>query len=464
MTESSVGLLSRETLATAVDRGEIATVLVGFPDMVGRLLGKRYDARHFLATADHGLHFCDYLLACDLAMDPVPGYRYTSWEAGYRDAWGVVDWTTLRRATWLDRSALVLCDVRDEATGALVPIAPRSVLRRQIERAAAAGLTALGATELEFFVFQETYDSAHEKHYHDLRTFGAYIEDYHLLAGGKVERLLGPIRAHLYDSGIPVEFSKGEWGAGQEEINIRYSDLLTMSDRTVIFKQMAKEIAMQQGLALTFMAKWDERHAGSSMHLHMSLWDANGGHNAFATEGAPTNGLPVAASDTFRWAAGGMMAHARELTLFFAPTVNSYKRFQAESFAPTAITWGYDNRTTGFRVVGHGDGLRIECRIPGADANPYLAQAALLAAALDGIERQIEPPPLFAGNAYVASDLPRVPRSLPEAIAAFEGSELARAAFGEDVVEHYLHFARTEQRKAEEAVTCWERARYFEQI
>ncbi len=464
MTESSVGLLSREALATAVDRGEIATVLVGFPDMYGRLLGKRYDARHFLAAAEHGLHFCDYLLACDLAMDPTPGYRYTGWEAGYRDAWGVVDWTTLRRATWLDRSALVLCDVRDEATGALVPVAPRSVLRRQIERAAAAGLVARGATELEFFVFQETYDSAREKRYHDLRTFGAYIEDYHLLAGGKVEGLLGPIRAHLHDSGIPVEFSKGEWGAGQEEINIRYSDLLTMSDQTVIFKQMAKEIAVKQGLALTFMAKWDERHAGSSMHLHLSLWDANGGHNAFAGQGAPTRDLPVAASDTFRWAAGGMIAHARELTLFFAPTVNSYKRFQAESFAPTAITWGYDNRTTGFRVVGRGDGLRLECRIPGADANPYLAQAALLAAALDGIERQIEPPPLFAGNAYVASDLPRVPHSLPEAIAAFEGSGLARTAFGDDVVEHYLHFARTEQRKADGVVTCWERARYFEQI
>jgi glutamine synthetase len=237
-----------------------------------------------------------------------------------------------------------------------------------------------------------------------------------------------------------------------------------MADRTVLFKQMAREIAWQQGVAVTFMAKWHEQHAGSSMHLHFSLWNAEGRRNFFAGDRPLADDLPVTTSDTFRWALGGMLAHARGLTLFFAPTVNSYKRYQAQSFAPTAIAWAYDNRTTGFRVVGHGDSLRVECRIPGADANPYLAFAALLAAALDGIERQTEPPPLFAGNAYLATELPRVPRTLPEAIAAFEGSELARAAFGEEVVEHYLHFARTEQRKFDEAVTCWERARFFEQI
>ncbi len=465
MTESQqVGLLSRAALAEAVQRGEIETVLVAFPDLYGRLLGKRYDARYFLESAEHGLHFCDYLLACDLAMDPVPGYRFASWEQGYRDAWATVDWSTLRRASWLDRSALVLCDVRNEMTGDLVSIAPRSVLRRQIERARALDLLPMGASELEFFVFQETYDSARAKHYHDLQTFGAYIEDYHLFQGSKVEGLLGAMRQHLHLSGVPVEFSKGEWGAGQEEINIRYSDLLTMGDRTVIFKQLAREIAWQQGLAITFMAKWDEHHAGSSMHLHFSLWDKRGTRNLFAGDRPLAEGLPVTASATFRWAVGGMLAHARELALFFAPTVNSYKRYQAESFAPTAIAWAYDNRTTGFRVVGRGDSLRVECRIPGADANPYLAFAALLAAALDGIERQTEPSPMFAGNAYLAAELPRVPRTLPEAIAAFEGSELARAAFGEEVVEHYLHFARTEQRKFDEAVTCWERARFFEQI
>jgi len=456
--------LSRAELADAVERGEIETVLVAFPDLYGRLLGKRYDARYFLEAAEHGLHFCDYLLACDLAMDPVPGYRYASWEQGYRDAWATVDWATLRRASWLERSALALCDVRDEHTGDLVSIAPRAVLRQQIERARAAGLLPMGASELEFFVFQETYESARAKYYHDLRTFGAYIEDYHLFQGAKVEGLLGAIRRHLHLSGVPVEFSKGEWGAGQEEINIRYCDLLTMADRTVIFKQMAREVAWQQGLAVTFMAKWDERHAGSSMHLHFSLWSADGAHNVFAGDRPLADGLPVTGSDTFRWAVGGMLAHARDLTLFFAPNVNSYKRYQAESFAPTAVAWAYDNRTTGFRVVGRGDALRVECRIPGADANPYLAFAALLAAALDGIERKTEPPPMFAGNAYLATDLPRVPRSLPEAIAAFERSELARAAFGEEVVEHYLHFARTEQRKFDEAVTCWERARFFEQI
>ncbi len=464
MSEHVPGMLDRPALTLLVDNGTIETVLVGFPDMYGRLLGKRYDARYFLQSADHGLHFCDYLLACDMEMDPVPGYRYTGWEQGYRDAWGQVDWDTLRRASWLDRSALVLCDVRDVRTGELVPVAPRSVLRQQIERARAAGFVPLGATELEFFVFAETYASARKKHYHDLVTFGGYIEDYHLFQGTKIEGLLGAIRSHLNQSGIPVEFSKGEWGAGQEEINIRYSDLLAMSDRTVIFKQLAKEIAHEQDRAITFMAKWHEAHAGSSMHLHFSLWDEAGTRNVFAGEGAPGDGLPVAASDTFRWAIGGMLAHARELTLFFAPLVNSYKRFRSASFAPVAVAWAYDNRTAGFRIIGTGDSLRMECRIPGADANPYLAFAALLAAALDGIERRIEPPPAFDGNAYLAGDLPRIPATLPDAIAEFERSAFVREAFGAAVVEHYLHFARTEQRKFEEAVTDWERARLFERI
>jgi len=462
VTDLAPGMLSREALSEAVSRGEIDTVLVAIPDLYGRLVGKRYDVDYFLESASHGLHVCDYVLACDMEMDPVPGYAFTSWEQGYRDAWGAIDWDTLRRASWLERSALVLCDVRDEHTQELVSIAPRSILRRQLERAREAGFMPKGAAELEFFAFQDTYETAREKHYHDLKTYGPYIEDYHLFQGTKIEGLLGAIRSHLKRSGIPVEFSKGEWGAGQEEINIRYSDLLAMCDRSVIFKQLAKEVAYQQGLAVTFMAKWDEHHAGNSMHLHFSLWDASGSQSAFAGEGQPRYGLPVPASDVFGWAVGGMMAYAAELALFYAPNVNSYKRYQDASFAPTALAWAYDNRTTGFRVVGRGSSLRVECRIPGADANPYLAFAALLAAALKGIEQRLAPPPLFAGDAYASGNLPHVPRSLREAITAFERSELAREAFGEDVVEHYLHFARTEQRKFDEIVTCWERERFFE--
>jgi len=464
MTGCVRGMLDRVALTALVENGEVETVLVAIPDLYGRLLGKRYDAHYFLQAADQGLHFCDYLLACDMEMDPVPGYQYTGWEQGYKDAWGQVDWSTLRLASWLEKSALALCDVRDEHGNALVLVAPRSILRQQIARAQQSGFLAQGAVELEFFVFHETYESAREKHYHDLKTFGSYIEDYHLFQGTKIEGLLGTIRAHLGQSGIPVEFSKGEWGAGQEEINIRYSDLLTMCDRTVILKQLAKEIAFQQGLAITFMAKWHEEHAGSSAHLHFSLWNNTGDHNVFTGEGHAADGLPVAASDTFRWALGGMLAHVRELALFYAPTINSYKRYQPASFAPTAIAWAYDNRTTGFRIVGEGDSLRVECRIPGADANPYLAFAALLAAALDGIEQHIEPPAIFEGNAYLDKTLPRVPRTLLEATNEFERSAFARKAFGDDVVEHYLHFARTEQRKFDDVVTGWERARFFERI
>ncbi|MCD4684736.1 MAG: glutamine synthetase family protein [Anaerolineae bacterium] len=464
MSEQVPGMLGRTALSTLVTNGDIDTVLVAIPDLYGRLVGKRYDAHYFLEAAEQGLHFCDYLLACDMEMDPVPGYQFTSWEQGYKDAWGQVDWRTLRRASWLEKSALVLCDVRDEHTKALVSVAPRSILQQQIERAQEVGLLAKGAVELEFFVFDETYDSAREKHYHDLKTFGSYIEDYHLFQGTKVEGLLGAMRAHLRQSGIPVEFSKGEWGAGQGEINIRYSDLLTMCDRTVIFKQLAKEIAYQQGRALTFMAKWHADYAGNSAHLHFSLWDDNGARNMFAGTGEPSEGLPVAASDTFRWAVGGILAHARALTLCFAPTVNSYKRYQAASFAPVAITWAYDNRTVGFRVVGEGQSLRVECRIPGADANPYLAFAALLAAALDGIAQHTEPPPVFNGKEYLVGDLPRVPGTIREAITEFEQSTLVRDVFGEEVVAHYLHFARTEQRKFDAAVTSWERARFFERV
>ncbi len=456
------GMLTGPELRDLVNRGEIDTVLTVFPDLYGRLVGKRISGHYFCEEVlEHGMHACDYLLACDMEMDPVPGYRFASWEQGYGDVRCVPDLSTLRRASWLERTALVLCDVLNEETGESVPVAPRTILKRQVERAAQMGLRAMGASELEFFVLRETYDSAARKNFENLETFGWYIEDYHVLQGTKVEGLIGAIRRHLDASGIPVEFSKGEWGPGQHEINVRFTDFLQMADRHAIYKQVAKEVAIQQGLAVTFMAKFDERLAGSSMHLHSSLWSLDPVKPLFAAA-PPVEGDVRTLPDVFRWWLGGLMHHARACTLLFAPYVNSYKRFRAGSFAPTGIAWSYDNRTAGFRVVGHGASLRVECRIPGADANPYLAFAATLAAGLDGIAQKIEPPPMFRGDVYAAKDIPTVPHSLPEAIAEFERSALFRSAFGEEVVEHLVHFARTEQRKFDEAVTSWERRRYLE--
>lgn len=456
------GMLTEAELRGAVESGEIDTVLTVFPDLYGRLVGKRISASFFCEEVLHeGMHACDYLLACDMEMDPVPGYRFASWEDGYGDVRCIPDLATLRRASWLDRTAVVLCDVVNEESGAPVTVAPRTILKQQVARAAALGLRAMGASELEFFVLRETYESAERKHFENLETFGWYIEDYHTLQGFKVEGLVGSIRRHLESSGIPVEFSKGEWGPGQHEINVRFTDFLEMADRHVLFKQIAKEVAIQQNLAITFMAKFDERHAGSSMHLHSSLWSVDGEQALFASE-PPVDGDLSRAPDLFRWWLGGLMQHARACTLLFAPYVNSYKRFRAGSFAPTGIAWSYDNRTAGFRVVGHGESLRVECRIPGADANPYLAFAATLAAGLDGIANRIEPPAMFRGDVYSAKNLPTVPKTLPEAIDAFQQSSLFREAFGEEVVEHLLHFARTEQRKFDEAVTSWERRRYLE--
>ena len=452
-------MLTAAELTDLVKRGEIDTVLVVFPDLYGRLVGKRYDAGFYCAeVASHGMHACDYLLACDMDMDPVPGYRFTSWAKGYGDVRCRPDVATLRRAAWMERTALVLCDVHADSDDSLVEVAPRTILRQQLERAAAAGYLPMGASELEFFILRDTYEQAQAKGFDRLTTAGWFIEDYHTLQGAKVEPLVGAIRRALNASGVPVESSKGEWGPGQHELNVVYAPFLEMCDRHVIYKHCAKEIAIQQGCAVTFMAKLDESLAGSSMHVHSSLW-ADGGARAAFDQPAPSPGvLP----DLCRWWLGGLMRHARASALMFAPYVNSYKRFRAGSFAPTAIAWAHDNRTAGFRIVGHGRSLRVECRIPGADANPYLAFAATLAAGLDGIANRIEPPPRFDGDAYAAAELERVPATLPEAIAAFDASPLFRAAFGEAVVEHLLHFARTEQRKFDETVTTWERRRYLE--
>ncbi|HEY6065991.1 MAG TPA: glutamine synthetase family protein, partial [Thermoanaerobaculia bacterium] len=393
-----------------------------------------------------------------MEMDPVPGYAFTSWESGYGDLRAVPDWMTLRRAAWLPNTAIVLCDAATK-DGRPIEVAPRQILKRQLARAAEMGFVAKGGAELELYLFQETYDSARRKHWHDLASFGSYIEDYHVLQGTKEEPVIGAIVRSLDRSGVPMEGSKGEWGPGQQELNVEYCEVLEQADRNVLTKHAAKEIAHEKGLAVTFMAKWDERFAGNGLHQHVSLWDSRGEENVFAGAGRLEG---VACSDTFRFFLGGLLAHAAELIAFWAPSVNSYKRFQSASFAPTTIAWSVDNRTAGFRIVGEGAALRIECRIPGADANPYLAWAATLAAALEGVARRTEPPPAFAGDVYAARALPRVASNLRDGIARLESSELARRAFGEEVVAHYLHFLKTEQRKFDETVTSWERARFFE--
>jgi glutamine synthetase len=461
---SKPGRLDLTGLEERVAAGEIETVITAIPDLYGRLVGKRNTGHFFLEeVARKGMHVCDYLLACDMEMDPTPGYAFTSWESGYGDLRGVPDLSTLRVASWLDRTAIVLCDAHRDDPAGLVSVAPRSILIRQLERAASMGLVAKMGSELEFFLFRDDFDAARAKGYRDLATTQSYIEDYHVLSSTFVESLIGEIRRQMDASGIPVEFSKGEWGPGQHEINLRYAPALEMADRHVIYKLGAKEIAQRAGCALTFMAKWDERLAGSSLHVHSSLWSEQG-DSLFAGDRPLLAGSSVGASDSFRWYLGGLLAHARELAWFFAPTVNSYKRYCPGTFAPTGIAWSYDNRTAGFRVVGSGPSVRVECRIPGADANPYLVYAALLSAGLDGIERKLDPGPVFEGDLYRAEGLPQVPHSLPEAIAELERSEFARRSFGDPVIDHLLHFARTEQGCFESAVTDFERERYFERV
>lgn len=459
----AVGRLDRNQLARKVESGEIDTVLTVFPDLYGRLVGKRITGRFFCEEViDRGMHACDYLLACDMEMDPVPGYRYASWEKGYGDLLAKPDLTTLRTAAWLDRTAIVLCDAFDHHGEEPVAVAPRTILRRQTEKARAAGLVPKGASELEFYILRDGYERAREKRFTDLELFGWYAEDYHTLQGLKEEPLVGEARRALEASAIPVEFSKGEWSPGQHEINLRYADLLEMADRHVLYKQALKEIAWRQGLSVTFMALLDEAQAGSSMHVHTSLWSADDDRPLFAGGGEPLGDTGESAPAVFRHWLGGQLARAGESALLFAPYPNSSKRYREGTFAPTTIAWSYDNRTCGFRVVGHERSLRVESRIPGADANPYLVFAATIAAGLDGVTRELDPGEPFRGNAYEASSLPQVPRSYPSAIDAFESSAFFREAFGADVVEHLVHFARTEQRKFQEVVTSWERQRYLE--
>jgi glutamine synthetase len=447
------GMLTVDELRSEAEAGTIDTIVAAFTDMQGRLFGKRIQAEYFLdEVTEHGIEGCDYLLALDMEMDPVPGYEMANWEKGYGDFAIVPDLPTLRRIPWLDRTALVVCDVANH-DGSPVTASPRQVLIAQFERAREMGFMPMMASELEFYLYKESYAEAHEKDYSDLTPTIPYILDYHVLATTMDEQYVGAIRRGMHAAGIPVEFSKGEAWYGQHEVNTRYADAVTSADRHTIYKNGVKEIAFLNGISATFMAKPSEKDIGSSCHIHSSLLD-DGGSNAFVDGEEET--------DVFRHYLGGQRAHIRELALFVAPSINSYKRYAAESWAPTSVSWGRDNRTCGFRVVGHGQSRRAECRIPGADVNPYLGYAALLAAGLDGIEQKTDPGPELKGNAYEQGEAEGFPASLRDAVALWEGSEFARAAFGEDVWGHYLNYGRTEQRLFDEVVTDYERRRMFE--
>ena len=458
------GQLNRAELEDGIRSGEIETVMTVFPDLYGRLMGKRMLGRFFLdEIADDAWHACDYLLASDMEMEPTPGFAFTSWESGYGDMRAVPDWNSVRRADWLEGTAIVMCDLLHEDEDKRIAVAPRNILAAQLARASERGIVPHFGSELEFFLFKESFSSARSKDYSRLDLSQDYNEDYHILSSGFSEPILGGIRRAADASGIPVEFSKGEASAGQHEINLRYARAMEMADRHVIYKLAAKEVAAQQGACLTFMAKWHTDQAGNSLHVHMSFTDPEG-ESLFSGDGEAIPGTRARPSECFRHAVGGLLEHASALAMLFAPNPNSYKRYVEDTFAPTRIAWSYDNRTVGFRVVGHGPSLRVECRIPGGDANPYLVYAGLLAAALDGIEQGTDPGPLFEGNGYVADQLDRVPHTLQQAIEAFGASALPRKAFGPDVVDHLLHFARAELEASERAVTDFERSRYFERI
>jgi glutamine synthetase len=463
MAEGSVetrGMLTLEQLRKRITTQEIDTIVVGFTDHYGRLMGKRYDAEMFVdSIVEDGAHGCDYLLTTDMEMEPVRGYRFANWELGYGDFHLVPDLSTLRLTTWLPGSALVLCDVHDTETHEPVAVAPRSILRKQTDAARDMDFGTFAASELEHYLFRTRYSAAAQGALRDMTPAGTYREDYHLMQGARTEDFHGAVRRHLKESGVPVENSKGEFGRGQHEVNVRYAETLTMADRHVVFKQCLKELADSMGLSVTFMAKPSASEAGSGCHIHFSLWRKN--RNAFV--GSRQFG-PITCSDEFRWFLGGWIARVPDVMPFYAPTVNSYKRYVDASWAPTRLAWSRDNRTAGFRIVGDGESLRIECRLPGADCNPYLAFAASLASGLDGIANRTEPPEHFSGDIYAAQDLPRVPYTLGEATERFGSSDFARRAFGNDVVEHYLHFFRSEQRAYDMAVTDWEIQRYFERI
>jgi glutamine synthetase len=457
MTQPKVGILTPEQLSAEVERGSIDTVIVALTDMQGRLTGKRIHAPFFLAdTQAHGTEGCNYVLAVDVDMNTVDGYAMSSWSSGYGDLVMRPDLATLRRIPWAEGTVMVQADAFWH-DGEPVAASPRQVLRRQLDRLAAAGMVALVGTELEFLVFNETYEQAWHGGYRGLTPANLYNVDYSILGTSRVEPLLRRIRLDMSEAGMTVESAKGECNLGQHEIAFRYADALATCDNHVVYKTGAKEIAHQQGRSLTFMAKWDERE-GNSCHIHLSFRGADGAA-VLADDSDDIHGLSVLGRSFI----AGQQAHLRELSLLFAPNVNSYKRFVAGSFAPTAVKWGVDNRTCALRLVGRGLSLRLENRVPGGDVNPYLAVAGMVAAGLDGIERGLELEPPFVGNAY-STPAERFPDNLSEALRLWEGSEFVRDTFGVEVQAHYTNMARVEIHAYRAAVTDWERYRGFERL
>lgn len=442
-------MLTLDELRSDVETGAVDTVIAAFTDMQGRLMGKRLHAEFFLEELDagHEVEGCNYLLALEMDMDPVPGYALASWETGYGDFGLQPDLATLRRIPWHEATVAVLCDVQWHDGRPVAP-SPRQVLIAQIERCHALGYEPMFGSELEFFLYRESYEEARAKKFEELTPSVPYILDYNILAAGYDEELMRELRLAMAGAGMRVESSKGEAWPGQHEINFRYADALKVADDHVIYKTGVKALAYQRGVSVTFMAKPDHRGVGSSCHIHSSLW--KDGTAAFAGE-----------SDVFKQYLAGQIACASELAIFYAPTINSYKRFASGSWAPTTLAWAHDNRTCGFRIVGHGSSLRPEMRIPGADANPYLAFAALIASGLYGIDQKLELGPPLEGNAY-ESDAKRFPHTLRDAIAELEQGTIARRLLGDEVIDHYLNYARTEQQLFDQVVTNYERERMFE--
>lgn len=452
-------MLDTAAIARRIAEGTIDTVVVAFPDLQGRPVGKRVTGDFFSRSVqDDGIEACNYLLAVDVDMDPLPGYEFANWERGYGDMTARPDPNTLHLLPWLPGTALVLCDLTD-TNGQEVRVAPRQILRAQVERAAERGLEVRCATELEFYLFKDSPQEAQAKGWRGLTPHSTTIEDYQLLETSREEYLLRRIRNQMVEAGVPVEFSKGEAGRGQHEVNVTYSTPLATADHHLILKNGIKEIAAQEGRATTFMAKWSAQETGSSCHLHTSLWKAGTGQPLMWDERNPTHLSRL--GERFL---AGQLHTARQFAWCFAPYVNSYRRYLPGSWAPTAVVWAEDNRTCGFRVVGHGDGRRIENRIPGADVNPYVVLAASIAGGLYGIDHELEPGDAYQGNAYAASGVPRVPSNLHDALAELDRSSVAAECFGEDVHRHLVNTARQEWEKSNHVVTDWELARNFERI
>eukprot|EP00127_Corallochytrium_limacisporum_P003667 Clim_evm55s151 gene=Clim_evmTU55s151 len=455
------GILTKEGLKKKIQSEEIDQVTLAFTDHYGRLCGKIIDGEFWLEEEETSC--CNYLLAVDIDMNPVPGYSLFNWEKGYGDFRIKPDYRSCRVASWLDKMAIIVCDTFDEHTHELVPVAPRSVLHAQCDKLLDKfGFKAMGASELEFYTFRQSYREAGKCHYHGLEPISQYVEDYQLLQMHREEPFMADARRHLKRSGLQVENSKGEAGIGQHELNIRYDDVLLMADQHQVYKSCIKNLADSHNISVTFMAKPTQEQSGSSCHIHMSLRRPEGGKSPFL--GNRDSGRLKGVSDTFLHFLAGWIKYTPDFMVCYAPTVNSYKRYISESWAPTKLAWCMDNRTAGFRIVGEGEALRIECRIPGADCNIYMAFAASLAAGMKGLEEKLMPPEMFDGDIYSARELPEVPNTLREAYHRFENSPVVKEAFGDVVQMHYSNFFKQELKAWEEAVTDWEASRYFERI